>query len=151
MKGPFAKLESVIICMPSLSGDSRNAMDSGFNTDRLWGRSIEDMADIADIESSSLIHEPWPLPVGHWIPKVAGSSFLSNDIGGLSMCSRPPKLSWTVVTWSKFCKHLETFRSCLYPLYFVRSIPNPSFLLNLIYPWINDSNKWIAGGSFKLI
>ena len=133
------------------------------NTDRLWGRSIEDMADIADIESSSLIHEPWPLPVGHWIPKVAGSSFLPNDLGGLSMCSRPPELSWTVVTWSKICKHLETFPSCFFPSCLalriqsipesnlVRSIPNPSFLLNPIYPWINDLNKWIAGGSFKLI
>ena len=41
-----------------------------------------------------LDHPQWAI----WIPKVAGSSFLSNDFGGLSMCSRPPKLSWTVAT-----------------------------------------------------
>ena len=34
-------------------------------------------------------------------PTVRGSSFLSNYLGGLSMCSRPPKLLWTVRTWSK--------------------------------------------------
>ena len=84
-------------------------------------------------------------------PTVKRSSFLSNDLGGLSMRSRPPKLLWTVGTLSKIASirkpsvH-EGFPSCLVlsipntpESCLVRSIPNSLFLLNaLLNQWLKQ-------------
>ena len=86
-------------------------------------------------------------------PTVKRSSFLSNDLDGLSMCSRHPKLLWTVGTWSNIASIREPsvhegFPSCLVlsipntpESCLVRSIPNSLFLLNaLLNQWIKQAD-----------